>query len=71
MSKPKVHFRIPKQVTERFYGPGMKALCGNKKSKRFDVSAKNDAANCLRCIALYTQSQAEFVIATMDSGHKW
>ena len=57
MSKPKVHYRIPKQVSERFYGPGMKALCGNKRAKQFDVSAKDDAATCLRCLALYSGSE--------------
>lgn len=50
MSKRKVHFRIPKQVCDRVY-TGMKALCGNKRAKTFDVSANDDATTCKPCLA--------------------
>ena len=52
MSKRKVHFRIAKQVAGRVY-TGMKALCGNRRAKQFDVSAKDDAATCKPCIAAF------------------
>lgn len=55
MSKRKVHFRIPKQVSGRIY-TGMKALCGNKRAKTFDVSANDDATTCKRCLTLRSQT---------------
>lgn len=52
MSSRKVHFRIPTQVRNRVY-TGMQALCGNKRAKTFDVSAKDDAATCKPCIVAF------------------
>jgi hypothetical protein len=50
MNKLKIHLRIPQQVKERVYSK-MKALCGNKQAKRFDVSAKQNYATCKRCLS--------------------
>lgn len=49
MSRVKVHLRIASQISGRIY-TDMKALCGNKRARQFDVSAHETAYTCESCI---------------------